>query len=492
MARAPTLAPYTAALKAHLNPHSAQPNVIHCRRKLRIKLELIAHLHRSRLASDLLQNLRLTLPAKPNIENAVRQRVQRQQQQLFAHSRALLQLRRRERFVRGELRENRELHGEHLDLDFARLHGDFRGDVAAHEGPMIGALGVLREGIEGVDDALHGGREVDGFVVLFEARFGELRPNRTRQNVQIEVEGRIAANLLDFLREVAKKEKEERRKYSLIELSMSFRRLSIKLADITPVLRVTRFSNSKPGANASHDVPLDFAIRIARTQQAARQQHIVAARELVLPSIHRGFPTLFEMFEYRKISSVSCAENVEPDVLCFHCFQRFLLLHADDVVEVLSDSRGDRIVRTEGQIGNGGDGGIERLKKGGKRVEPLLNRLKKVKGGIKANFIELIHGVSKRFDVLPKRLLFALRGMKGFQVPIKDLLAVFDYFFLQVYREDFDASLNAFHVHKQAIKRVEIVGENARQITRQNSLQLRSTMSLESTEFDRMLFTAVV
>ena len=86
---------------------------------------------------------------------------------------------------------------------------------------------------------------------------------------------------------------------------------------------------------------------------------------------------MFEMFEYKKINSVSCAENVEPDVLPSHRFHGSLLLHANGVIEVFRDSRGDGVVRGEGKIGNGGDGGIKRLKKGGKSVEPFLDRLKK-------------------------------------------------------------------------------------------------------------------
>lgn len=86
--------------------------------------------------------------------------------------------------------------------------------------------------------------------------------------------------------------------------------------------------------------------------------------------------TLLEMFEYRKISSVNCAENVEPDVLPSNGFHGSLLLHADGVIEVLRDPRGDGVVRGEGKIGNGGNGGVKRLEKGGKSIEPFLDGLK--------------------------------------------------------------------------------------------------------------------
>ena len=98
--------------------------------------------------------------------------------------------------------------------------------------------------------------------------------------------------------------------------------------------------------------------------------------ELVLQSIPAGVETLLEMFEYRKISSVNCAEIVEPDVLPSHRFQGSLLLHADGVIEVFRDSRGDGVVRGEGKIGNGGNGGVKRLEKGGKSIEPFLDGLK--------------------------------------------------------------------------------------------------------------------
>lgn len=90
-----------------------------------------------------------------------------------------------------------------MNLDGPRRERDFRGDEPADEGPVIGSLGVFGDGIERIDDSLHGWRELNGFVVFFEAGFGELRPNRTRQDVQVEVEGQFAAELLDFMREVA-------------------------------------------------------------------------------------------------------------------------------------------------------------------------------------------------------------------------------------------------------------------------------------------------
>ena len=112
------------------------------------------------------------LPRGNHIKNTIRQRVQRLQQQFLAHSRAFLQLLGRDLLIALEMRQSRELHGEHLNLDGPRRERDFRGDKPANEGPVIGSLGVLGDGIERSDDSLHGGRELDGFVVLFEAGLG--------------------------------------------------------------------------------------------------------------------------------------------------------------------------------------------------------------------------------------------------------------------------------------------------------------------------------
>ena len=99
--------------------------------------------------------------------------------------------------------------------------------------------------------------------------------------------------------------------------------------------------------------------------------------------------------------------------------------------------------------------------------------------------------MSKRFDVLPKRLFLSLCVLKGLKISIKEFSPVFHNFSLQVLRKVFNASVNAFHIHKQAIKRLQIVGENARQIARQDPFQLDSEAIFGITEFDRRLFTAV-
>lgn len=99
--------------------------------------------------------------------------------------------------------------------------------------------------------------------------------------------------------------------------------------------------------------------------------------------------------------------------------------------------------------------------------------------------------MSKRFDVLPKRLFLSLCVLKGLKISIKEFSPVFHNFSLQVLRKVFNASVNAFHIHKQAIKRLQIVGENARQIARQDPFQLDLGTIFGITEFDRRLFTAV-
>ena len=83
-----------------------------------------------------------------------------------------------------------------------------------------------------------------------------------------------------------------------------------------------------------------------------------------------------EIFEYKKISSVNCVENVEPDVLFSTGIHIFLLFNADCMIEVFSDSCRNREISREGKIGDGPNGGVQCLEKSGKRVEPLLNGLK--------------------------------------------------------------------------------------------------------------------
>ena len=97
----------------------------------------------------------------------------------------------------------------------------------------------------------------------------------------------------------------------------------------------------------------------------------------------------------------------------------------------------------------------------------------------------------KGFDILPKRLFLSLCVLKGLKVSFKEFSSVFHNFSLQVFRKGFNASVNAFYIHKQTIKRLQIVGENARQIARQDPFQLDSEAIFGITEFDRRLFTAV-
>ena len=115
----------------------------------------------------------------------------------------------------------------------------------------------------------------------------------------------------------------------------------------------------------------------------------------------------------------------------------------------------------------------------------------KWKRGSKTNLVKTIHGMRKGFDILPKRLFLSLCVLKGLKVSFKEFSSVFHNFSLQVFRKGFNASVNAFHIHKQTIKRLQIVGENARQIARQDPFQLDSEAIFGITEFDRRLFTAV-
>lgn len=71
--------------------------------------------------------------------------------------------------------------------------------------------------------------------------------------------------------------------YLLKEFSMSLSKLSIELADITPVLNVILQVRIKlPGSNASYDVPFDLAVCGTRAEETTREKNFVAMHKLIL------------------------------------------------------------------------------------------------------------------------------------------------------------------------------------------------------------------